>query len=117
MTVARYDLNRCIGCQSCYNVCPMDVFRFDADAMKSVIAYPENCQNCGQCYVNCPGYSLVLTYDVYGYSMSTNRAPSALPKRYQAVTPVGDQANVPWDLNPPVDEEEEAAEGERSSRG
>ena len=44
MSVARYDLNKCIGCKSCVTVCPMDVFRFDEAAKKSVIAYPENCQ-------------------------------------------------------------------------
>lgn len=55
MSVQRYDLNACIGCESCMTVCPMDVFRFDYDQMKSVMAYPENCQSCGQCYVNCQG--------------------------------------------------------------
>ncbi|MFR3091572.1 MAG: ferredoxin family protein [Eggerthella lenta] len=39
MSVQRYDLNT-IGCESCMTVCPMDVFRFDHDQMKSVMAYP-----------------------------------------------------------------------------
>lgn len=38
MSVARYDLNKCIGCRSCVKVCPMDVFRFDEVNRKSVIA-------------------------------------------------------------------------------
>ena len=90
MTVMRYDLNRCIGCKNCFTVCPMDVFRFDTASNKSVIAYPENCQNCGQCYLNCLGYSLVLSYDSFGYTMSANRGPSPLSKQPAASVPTGD---------------------------
>ena len=76
MSVARYDLNKCIGCKSCVTVCPMDVFRFDEAAKKSVIAYPENCQSCGQCYVNCLGRALTIVNDMYGYSINAYRAPT-----------------------------------------
>jgi NAD-dependent dihydropyrimidine dehydrogenase PreA subunit len=74
MSVQRYDLNACIGCRNCNCICPMDVFRFDETAMKSVIAYPENCQSCGQCYVNCPGRSLVISNFMTGYSITSHRA-------------------------------------------
>ena len=60
MSVIRYDLNNCIGCKNCVTVCPMDVFRFDENEMKSVIAYPENCQSCGQCFVGRRGRRLRL---------------------------------------------------------
>lgn len=76
MSVQRYDLNKCIGCKMCETVCPMDVFRFDETAKKSVIAYPENCQSCGQCFVNCLGRSLTIVDDMYGYAMTTYRAVS-----------------------------------------
>jgi hypothetical protein len=52
----------------------MDVFRFDEDKMKSVIAYPENCQSCGQCYVNCPGRSLIIGNSMYAYAITSHRA-------------------------------------------
>ena len=68
MRVARYDLNKCIGCKSCVTVCPMDVFRFDSKANKSVIAYPENCQSCGQCYLACMGDSLMMVDTMFEYS-------------------------------------------------
>ena len=65
MSVIRYDLNKCIGCRTCNTICPMDVFRFNEAANKSVIAYPDNCQSCGQCYINCPGHSLAMSaYDM-----------------------------------------------------
>ena len=37
MSVIRYDLNTCIGCRLCIQVCPMDVFRFNAEDRKSVV--------------------------------------------------------------------------------
>lgn len=87
MSVQRYDLNACIGCQSCVKVCPMDVFRFNETLRKSVIAYPENCQSCGQCFVNCPGRSLTISNDMYGYAMTAYRATSttAMNKKVQKV--------------------------------
>ena len=38
MAVRRADLNKCIGCRNCVNICPMDVFRFDEASRKSVMA-------------------------------------------------------------------------------
>ena len=61
MAIERYDLNACIGCRNCINICPMDVYRFDETANKSIIAYPENCQACGMCYYACLGQSLQLS--------------------------------------------------------
>ncbi|MBM7000163.1 ferredoxin family protein [bacterium] len=87
MCIARFDLDRCVGCRNCISICPMDVFRFDEEQNKSVIAYPENCQNCGQCYLNCTGRSLVLTYDTFGYTLSASRYPSNDVKRYQSAVP------------------------------
>ncbi len=68
MSVARRDLNACIGCRNCVNRCPMDVFYFDESTNKSVIAYPENCQSCAQCYLGCPGNSLMMVDTMYEYS-------------------------------------------------
>lgn len=82
MSVVRYDLNKCIGCKHCVTVCPMDVFRFDEDANKSVIAYPENCQSCGQCYMGCMGSSLEMSY--YQAYFTAAAARAAVP---DTVTP------------------------------
>lgn len=83
MSVIRYDLNKCIGCQHCVTVCPMDVFRFDYDAMKSVIAYPENCQSCGQCYVGCQGRSLLISNYQQSFAVSCARAAAYDCAMYQ----------------------------------
>lgn len=83
MPVQRYDLNLCIGCRNCVDVCPMDVFRFHEEMNKSVIAYPENCQVCGQCYVYCQGHSLALSGESYSYPITSVRAASKLPMNEQ----------------------------------
>ena len=89
MSVARYDLNKCIGCKACVTVCPMDVFRFDSEAKKSVIAYPENCQSCGQCFLNCKGKSLGISNDLYGYPITAFRGISTAPMNRVIITEPG----------------------------
>ena len=79
MSVIREDLNLCVGCQKCVEVCPLDVFYFDPDERKSVLAYPENCQNCGQCYFNCPTRSIGLSNETYGYPMTAYRCTTTAP--------------------------------------
>lgn len=67
MTVARHDISLCTGCGTCVNTCPRDVFRLNKEYPsesgkgKSVIAYPEDCQTCGMCYLYCPSGSLCMT--------------------------------------------------------
>ena len=75
MSVFRYDLDKCNGCRMCLNVCPMDVFRYNYENKKSVIAYPENCILCGQCYFYCPAGSLALSSEAYGHTLSSHRPP------------------------------------------
>ena len=68
MSVIRLDLNKCIGCRNCVDICPCDVFYFNEGAHKSVLAYPENCQSCGQCYLACMGDSLMMVDTMFEYS-------------------------------------------------
>ena len=89
MSVVRIDLNLCIGCENCVNICPMDVFYFDEAAHKSVLAYPENCQSCGQCYLNCQGRSLGISNDTYGYPITALRAATTADMNHAVVTKPG----------------------------
>lgn len=87
MSVIRYNLESCIGCKKCYDICPMDVFRMNEETKKSVIVYPENCISCGQCFLCCPGHSLAIANEQYGYGITTTRPNSKLkmaPKIYTA---------------------------------
>ncbi len=73
MSVARLDLNKCVGCRNCVDLCPMDVFYFNEEAGKSVMAFPEACQSCGQCYLHCVGGSLVMSTLQAGYATAGGR--------------------------------------------
>ena len=73
MSVMRNDLNLCIGCRTCVEICPMDVFYFDEEANKSVMLYRENCQSCGQCWLNCPSGSLGTQISMYGFGITSGR--------------------------------------------
>lgn len=87
MSVKRVDAAKCFGvnCQNCVNICPMDVFRFNKEANRSVIAYPENCQSCGQCYINCPSGSLTMADDMYGYAITSYRAVTTVDMNHKTL--------------------------------
>ncbi len=46
--------NKCLGCGTCVEFCPMDVFRLEIGEGHAVIRYPEDCQTCYQCELECP---------------------------------------------------------------
>ena len=54
MTIERIDTDLCIGCGTCVESCPADIFRLDEVSGKAVIRYPENCQLCRFCELDCP---------------------------------------------------------------
>lgn len=89
MSVIRVDLNKCIGCKSCVEICPMDVFYFDETARKSVLAYPENCQSCGQCFVNCRGRALGISNDQFGFPITAYCGATTAPMNRVIFTDVG----------------------------
>ncbi len=44
----------CDGCNVCVELCTKDVLRLDSSCTKAIIAYPDDCQTCFTCEVNCP---------------------------------------------------------------
>jgi hypothetical protein len=62
----------------------MDVFYFEENDQKSVMAYPENCQCCGLCYVNCQGDSLMIVDTTFEYSP----VPMRTLRTFTSVMPV-----------------------------
>lgn len=94
MSVVRIDLNKCIGCRNCVDICPMDVFYFDETALRSVITYPENCQNCGQCYMNCKGRSLGMSNDTFSFAHLSVRGLVTAKTSHQIVTEPGGIAEL-----------------------
>lgn len=54
MPKVKIDPNKCIGCKTCIEVCPMGVFEFDGDKKKAVAKKEGECIACRACEVQCP---------------------------------------------------------------
>ena len=61
MTIEWSDLQLCNGCGICVRICPMDVFRLDKKNKKAIINYPEDCQLCELCVIDCPTKALKVS--------------------------------------------------------
>ena len=48
----------CTGCKTCFKACFIDVIKWDDEAKKPVIAYPEECVQCMYCEINCPEHCI-----------------------------------------------------------
>ena len=54
------DIEKCIGCAVCYEICPVDVLTFNAKEKKPNIKYPEECWHCNSCVLDCPQKAVTL---------------------------------------------------------
>lgn len=52
--IERIAEEKCIGCDICVDICPCDVFRCLPDQELVRIAYPDDCQTCFACELDCP---------------------------------------------------------------
>jgi len=53
-SICTVDYERCTGCQTCYDLCPEDVYTWDETENAPKVAYPEECWGCGICWAECP---------------------------------------------------------------
>ena len=60
MEVPSLDEERCVGCGSCYDVCPRGVYVMDAEAGKSRMANAGACAMCRACVKQCPQAALTI---------------------------------------------------------
>ena len=52
------DSDKCTGCGTCIDVCPIGVFEKKAD--KSVVKKPDECIQCRACEVGCPAKAIIV---------------------------------------------------------
>ena len=63
MNAIEIDFDACSGCRTCYEACFVDVYRWDAEQDKPVVAYPEDCVECNYCEISCPTGALSVVPD------------------------------------------------------
>ena len=52
------DQDKCVGCEECVDVCPVEVFEMDGD--KSVAAHAEECLGCESCVEVCESEAITV---------------------------------------------------------
>jgi len=54
------DAEKCTGCGTCVEVCPVGVFELQGDPPKSVPVKPEECLMCEACVAQCPEEAITV---------------------------------------------------------
>ncbi|MCL2226005.1 MAG: 4Fe-4S dicluster domain-containing protein [Oscillospiraceae bacterium] len=57
VTTLEYNIDKCVGCGKCTEVCPHGVFEMALGAKASVFQR-DSCMECGACALNCPTGSI-----------------------------------------------------------
>ena len=58
VSALKLDVDKCIGCGMCVEVCPHAVFKLEA--RKAAILDSDLCMECGACSGNCPVQAITL---------------------------------------------------------
>lgn len=59
--ILEFDQKKCIGCNRCVNVCPLDVMIPNPEKGKEpIVVYAEECWFCGSCVNDCPQGAVTL---------------------------------------------------------
>ena len=61
----KIDYRFCNGCGQCYEDCPMDVFGWDEEEKRPIIAYPAECRICCICEVDCPEMAIDVGFPLH----------------------------------------------------
>lgn len=54
------DKKKCIGCNTCAEICPLDVIRKVGPKQIPDVRYPEECWHCNSCVLDCPAKAISL---------------------------------------------------------
>lgn len=56
----RLEMDKCVGCGTCFDICPNRVFAEEKGGGKALLARPDDCFNCGACVRQCPEDALAI---------------------------------------------------------
>jgi NAD-dependent dihydropyrimidine dehydrogenase PreA subunit len=49
-----FDYEKCTRCRRCYELCPLDIIAWSEADDRPYVKYPDECQLCFICQVECP---------------------------------------------------------------
>lgn len=55
------DESKCTGCNSCIEICPIEIFKLEEN--KAKVAKPKECIGCRACEIQCPENCIVIKED------------------------------------------------------
>lgn len=59
--VLKFDVEKCVGCNTCVDVCPIDVMIPNPEKGKEpIVVFAEECWFCGSCVNDCPKEAITL---------------------------------------------------------
>lgn len=56
------DKNKCIGCTTCAQICPLDVYGPVIPGQEPEVLYPNECWHCRACEFDCPVGAVSMHY-------------------------------------------------------
>lgn len=55
------DVNKCVGCGTCADICNSNIFTFDRAVDKvPQVKFPDECWHCDSCVIDCPKQAITL---------------------------------------------------------
>jgi NAD-dependent dihydropyrimidine dehydrogenase PreA subunit len=55
---ATFDYEKCTKCRRCYELCPLDIIAWNEEKDVPYVKYPDECQLCFICQVECPSETI-----------------------------------------------------------
>lgn len=56
------DEEKCVGCGTCAQICPLDVLKYHKETRTVTVRYPDECWHCRACAIDCPKGAIQLRY-------------------------------------------------------
>lgn len=64
------DKEKCIKCNKCASICPMDVYGPVKAGETPVVRFPDECWHCRACVLDCPAGAIDMRYPIPTLMMS-----------------------------------------------
>ena len=78
----KIDYQHCNGCGACYEHCPLDIFGWDEEKHRPVVAYAGECSCCCYCEVMCTEVAIDVHLPLH-HMLDFGIAPVTLKKEYK----------------------------------